>query len=1810
MAGDEETTKNVKRQRAGIMSYMNKIMEGELKRVLNLDAVENTEMEYLKVMKETLKCKLETIMELDKVIADGIEEDDDYAKVMEQSMDFEVKINLQLASIDTFVKEKGSIRTSNAIPSATTQTDVKVKLPTLIIKKFSGEPCEYQSFIESFTEAIDNNNNIPDIQKMNYLLGFLTGEAESLLRGFRLSGDNYKKALNLLKDRFGNPQILTSVHMNKLIELESVTNIHNLKRLRKLYDSVETEIRNLESLNLKHAEYGPLLIPILMNKLPNELKLILSREKQFDLQNILKTFKSELEAREKVSITTTGDFEEKNITAISLHTGGKMHTNSKQCIFCNRAHKEQNCQIVKKPFERKRILLIERRCFVCLKTGHNANNCKSNIKCFDCKGRHHVSICLSREKSEDKEKFRKVSTSECDQQESKDKFSGIAAGESETNTLNNNTSNHVFLQTATANVSNQNYSKKLRILFDLGSQLSYITPTAAKSLHLSPVDQRNVCIKTFGGHAESKKLNVFNVEIETREGAQSINLCCNDICHPLKNDCVFEISSLPEFNGLEIADKGLHCDTSLNVDILIGADHYWKLVENRSIKSSKGLVGTLTKLGYIFSGPVNDSKFESSSATLSVHALKCQACDTDMNQILKKFWEIEENVVGFNKETVLEKFENDIRFNKVEKRYEVRLPFIEKYEILNDNLLSSKRRMKSLLTKFKSNEELLHEYDTIIKEQLDHGVIELAPDSSIDGKTYYLPHRPVLRCDRVTTKVRMVFDASSTTYGPSLNECLHPGPSLTSSLYGTLLRFRAKKVGIIADLEKAFLQICLHNQDRDLVRFLWLKNVTDINYDDIECNELVTYRFCRVLFGATPSPFLLNATLQHHINKHDNETFRTMLLDSLHVDDLSTSLDNKEEAFEFYKNCKSHFANASLNMRKFQSNISELENEVKNAFEGNMEVIEDKCSKVLGVQWDKTDDSLVINFHDILEKVNFDSPTKRNVIQFASSIFDPLGLINPLVVKFKLLFQNICVLKLKWDECIPEKLLKVWQKLITDLRETKEIRFLRPYCSVTTDDEVISHELHGFSDASQDAYGCCIYLRSSFASGLSTTSLVTSKSRVAPLKKKTMPQLELLGAQLLSHLLSQVTSEIKNKILINTVYAWTDSTVVYCWLRNDDKVYKNFIQSRVFEIRQNEQVLWKLIDTDNNPADDITRGLLLSRLVSNERWSKGPSFLSGHESVWPELKPGDKFIFNEEVSASCLYTGIDKEFKNLSNDEKIARLSSDPDTKLIPVKMFHFVSEYNDDLLREENEGNFSDENKQVQTLNVENVNEPTLLAILDIGKFSSLTRLLRVTAIVIGFARKLKEKTKKKKEEEVNTSIINNNIMDGQEDMIMARRLWFLEVQKDFLDPQHDQMKRSLGVFTDTHGVYRCHGRIGNAPLPFDTKYPILLPKKHPYTALVVRHSHENVGHNKTRETLNNLRTTYWIPQGRSLVRSIINKCQLCRIFEGKKCAYPEQPILPKARVEQDFAFTNIGIDYAGPVHVRNTFGDDGTTHKAWIALITCSVSRAIYLDIAQNYDADALIELLERFFNRYGAPKKVVSDNGSNFTANATKAFAKSRFIRWSYNIEVAPWQGGLFERLIQSTKRILRKSLRKEIMTYNELLTLLKRIENILNNRPLTYVYDDEIGQPPLTPNHLIYGRKIETTVSNTEETDVDVLTCDRVKRALKYFWEQWRTEYLTSLRERTTKNNHNIVSTIDVGDVCLIEDQGPRITWKMGRIEQLVHGKDGKVRAAVVKTLNGQLRRPINKLVIIESNHDIDIDFSGITFVKNAQKENIS
>ena len=174
-----------------------------------------------------------------------------------------------------------------------------------------------------------------------------------------------------------------------------------------------------------------------------------------------------------------------------------------------------------------------------------------------------------------------------------------------------------------------------------------------------------------------------------------------------------------------------------------------------------------------------------------------------------------------------------------------------------DNYNLCVKRLSSLTKKFSNNETLLTSYNEIIKDQLSKGIIEkVSYDNPEVGDVHYLPHRPVVRDQKLTTKVRMVFDASAPTSGIALNSCLHPGPSLTTSLFGTLLRFRTKQYAFISDIEKAFLQISLSEKDRDFVRFIWYDDTDNINSKNLDESKKAIYRLCRVLFGVTSSPFL------------------------------------------------------------------------------------------------------------------------------------------------------------------------------------------------------------------------------------------------------------------------------------------------------------------------------------------------------------------------------------------------------------------------------------------------------------------------------------------------------------------------------------------------------------------------------------------------------------------------------------------------------------------------------------------------------------------------------------------------------------------------------------------------------------------------------------------------------------------------------------------------------------------------------------------------------------------------------------------
>ena len=189
---------------------------------------------------------------------------------------------------------------------------------------------------------------------------------------------------------------------------------------------------------------------------------------------------------------------------------------------------------------------------------------------------------------------------------------------------------------------------------------------------------------------------------------------------------------------------------------------------------------------------------------------------------------------------------------------------------------------------------------------------------------HYLPHHAVVCRDKDTTKVRVVYDASAKSSGPSFNDCLHVGPKFNQRINEMLFRFRSYPVAVVADIEKAFLMISMNPDDRDVLRFLWVENP----FED-EARP-VTLRFTRVVFGVSSSPFLLNATLKHHL-----EAYRSSKPDlveafsrSTYVDDIVAGADSKNDAFRLYTESKEILSHGSFNLRKFLSNSPQLQNRI------------------------------------------------------------------------------------------------------------------------------------------------------------------------------------------------------------------------------------------------------------------------------------------------------------------------------------------------------------------------------------------------------------------------------------------------------------------------------------------------------------------------------------------------------------------------------------------------------------------------------------------------------------------------------------------------------------------------------------------------------------------------------------------------------------------------------------------------------------------------------------------------------------------
>ena len=962
-----------------------------------------------------------------------------------------------------------------------------------------------------------------------------------------------------------------------------------------------------------------------------------------------------------------------------------------------------------------------------------------------------------------------------------------------------------------------------------------------------------------------------------------------------------------------------------------------------------------------------------------------------------------------------EEFKKQIIQNK-EGQYTTRLPWKPDQVQLPDNKTLSFVRLQSTTKKLERMGKLT-DYDNIMQEQLSMGMIEPAPKESNQAKVHYIPHHAVIKEESQTTPLRIVYDCSakSNNTTPSLNECLETGPPLQPHLFDVLLRNRFRKFVITGDIKKAFHQIHLPPEDRDVQRVLWYNNLQD--------RKVMEYRFTRVIFGATSSPYILGATIEKHLEQYGGESCRETiksLKEDTYVDDVQGGGDDIEDVRKFKEEATMLLKKGGFQLYKWHSNVKEFDAETNS----------NKLIKILGIEWNKKHDTMSVTAGIKPTEVL----TKRKVLSAINSVFDVLGWASPLMVTAKLIFSEICNQGFHWDVKLPEEIQTKWDKWVHALASHNRVIVPRTICTTSGGS---TFQLHGFADASKHAVCAAIYAVEISKGRAVAQNLLVAKSRIAP-KATSIPRLELIAAHTLSKLSHNIRKALKDAPITEHHY-WSDSTTVLHWLVNQGK-WTVFVRNRVQKIKELSEGNWKHVPTAENPADLGTRAILPTKL--GDLWLKGPEWLtiSENEPVQPDIIATSEALSEiTKKKEKSMMTTTDQQ----SNERKV------------------FVE-------------------KMTQRCNY--------------------WKLLRVTAWINRFQNNC---SNKKQEGSLTTDEIN-----------IAETKWIKLIQGlDIIDGKVDTKE-------DEDGIRRVNSRIPGYQ-------PILLSQKGEFIRRLIEHYHLRTLHGGVQSTMVKIRERFWIPKLRTLVKSFVHRCNLCKTFRIERLKPPATSDLPEFRAEFTRPFAATGVDFAGPLCYKIIQSNGKIrvtrTEKIYIAIFTCAATRAVHLALCKDMTANEFQLALKEFVARRGRPSMIISDNAKTFQATSKWLkylkqddglfnYLGQQNITWRFNLSRAPWWGGFFERLVGIMKRSLSKSVGQSLLTYDEFKETLLDVECFMNDRPLIYV-GDECVQPVLTPNLLIRdspGQFMEEDIDKLNYTDEDVIVTKRMnylRRTREQLRKRW-------------------------------------------------------------------------------------------------------
>ncbi|XP_050671207.1 uncharacterized protein LOC126969704 [Leptidea sinapis] len=812
----------------------------------------------------------------------------DYNLVLEENFERTEEYYLELM---TWLKDKLYELKEEKYEGLNSETSLEVskmrpKLPPISIPQFSGDYSQWMSFRDLFRSLIHNDDRLTKIEKHHYLKSSLSGEAEQLLKNYSLTEANYDDAWKKLNERYENKRMIVNNILSRFLSQKALTT----ESAKGIKDLLDTSSQCLTSLtNLKVDSWNSIVVHILVSKLDIESHKLWEQSLENSTsiptyEDLISFLEKRFRTMEMVNISQPPQrHTPKTVQQSPRATTAKSFATEVEntCTFCSQNHYICHCKgFASLPVpERQDFVKKNNICFNCLVKGHSVFNCRQSTVCKKCGRRHHTLIHFTSPKDDN--------AGDTAKERDSPKGNGTAGPKTSCNVSVNlkaeTNDDLVILATAVVYVDSKNSGTyALRALVDQGSQGSFISEGAAQLLKLNRIPVNGKISGISNSSVVTTKSMVSLTVHSTKDNASTfkVNAYVLRKLTSLLPSREFPQDTWPLSMQLDLADPNFHKPGS--IDILLGADvHAYILLEG--LHKSNSLIALNSRLGWLISGRVSQT-----DSVAYEHNMVVMQTKVETDQLLRRFWEIEENLPHKKPMTDLEiqceeHFKNTHTRNDVG-RYIVRLPFKEDPPTnLGDAKPLAISRLQQMEKRFTRKPEFKEKYHTFLKQYESQGHMMMVPEKETETqKVYYLPHHAVLRSTSLSTKLRVVFDGSAAPEkGKSLNDELLIGCSLQQDIRDLITRWRQHKICLVADIRQMYRRILVNNDDVDYQRIVWRESPTQ---------PIKEYRLLTVTYGTSCAPFLAIRTL-HQLAEDEKNDFPTeaeILKNDVYMDDLMT----------------------------------------------------------------------------------------------------------------------------------------------------------------------------------------------------------------------------------------------------------------------------------------------------------------------------------------------------------------------------------------------------------------------------------------------------------------------------------------------------------------------------------------------------------------------------------------------------------------------------------------------------------------------------------------------------------------------------------------------------------------------------------------------------------------------------------------------------------------------------------------------------------------------------------------------------------